>query len=52
MVISVPALRSVLPGAPPLGVGADDLVFLWVELAVILGLTLFVAAWALKGRRV
>ncbi len=51
MVFSAPALRNVLPGAPPLGVGADDFVFLWVQLAVILGLTLFVATWARRGPR-
>jgi hypothetical protein len=51
MVFSVPALRNVLPGAPPLGVGADDVVFLWTQLAVILGLTLFVATWARRGPR-
>jgi hypothetical protein len=49
MVFAVPALRNVLPGAPPLGVRADAFVFLWVQLAVILGLTLFVATWARRG---
>ncbi|MGA2637672.1 DUF4436 family protein [Methylocella sp.] len=38
-----------MPGAPPLGVRADAFVFLWVQLAVILGLTLFVATWARRG---
>ena len=51
MVFAVPALRNVLPGAPPLGVRADAFVFLWVQLAVILGLTLFVATWARTGPR-
>ena len=51
MVCSVPALRFVFPGAPPLGVRADDFVFLWVQIAVILGLTLSVATWALRGPR-
>lgn len=49
IVFAVPALRNVLPGAPPIGVHADALVFLWVQLAVILGLTLFVATWARRG---
>ncbi|MGO9673988.1 MAG: DUF4436 family protein [Methylocella sp.] len=49
MVFAVPALRNVLPGAPPLGVRADAFVFLWVQMAVILGLTLFVATWARRG---
>ncbi len=51
MVFAVPALRNVLPGAPPLGVRADAFVFLWVQLAVILGLTLFVATWARRALR-
>jgi hypothetical protein len=49
MVFAVPALRNVLPGAPPLGVRADAFVFLWVQLAVILCLTLFVVTWARRG---
>jgi Domain of unknown function (DUF4436) len=31
--------------APPLGVHADLLVLVWVQLAVILGLSLFVITW-------
>jgi hypothetical protein len=49
MVFAVPALRGALPGVPPLGGHADVLVFVWVELAVILGLTLFVITWAPRG---
>ncbi len=49
MVFAVPALRNVLPGAPPLGIRADAFVFLWVEVALIVGLTLFIAAWARHG---
>ena len=49
MVFAVPALRGALPGVPPLGGHADVLVFVWVELAVILGLTLFVSTWARRG---
>jgi Domain of unknown function (DUF4436) len=45
MVFSIPALRGIMPGAPPLGVHADALVLVWVQLAVILGLTLFVITW-------
>jgi hypothetical protein len=45
MVFSIPALRGIMPGAPPLGVHADALVLVWVQLAVILGLTLFVVTW-------
>jgi hypothetical protein len=49
MVFAVPALRGALPGIPPLGGHADVLVFVWVELAVIIGLTLFVISWAGRG---
>jgi hypothetical protein len=49
MVFAVPALRGALPGIPPLGGHADVLVFVWVELAVIIGLTLFVITWARRG---
>jgi hypothetical protein len=45
MIFSIPALRGILPGAPPLGIHADALILVWVQLAVILGLTLFVITW-------
>ena len=35
-------------GAPPLGVHADLLVLVWVQLAVILGLSLFVITWVAR----
>jgi hypothetical protein len=46
MIFSIPALRGIMPGMPPLGVDVDLLVLVWVQLAVILGLTLFVFTWA------
>jgi hypothetical protein len=49
MTFSLPALRNVLPGAPPLGIWADSLVFLWAEVAVVVGLTLVVITWARHG---
>ena len=49
MTFSLPALRNVLPGAPPLGIRADSLVFLWAEVAVVVGLTLVVITWARHG---
>ena len=48
MIFSIPALRGIMPGTPPLGVDADLLVLVWVQLAVILGLTLFVITWVLR----
>jgi hypothetical protein len=49
MVFSIAVLRNVLPGAPPLGVTADLVIFLWTEIAVIAGLCLLVAAWVKRG---
>lgn len=51
IIFALPALRSALPGAPPLGVGLDILVFFWAEIAAIIALGLFVAAWARRGPR-
>ena len=42
-------LRGALPGAPPLGVRADALIFFWAELAAIIAFCLFIAAWARRG---
>jgi hypothetical protein len=49
MVFALPLVRDALPGAPPLGVLADVLVLLWAEIAVTIGLGLYVAAWAQRG---
>jgi len=46
MVFALPVLHSALPGAPPLGVGADILIFLWAEIAATTGLALLVYTWA------
>jgi hypothetical protein len=50
MIFSIPALRGIMPGAPPLGVHADALILVWVEMAVIVGLTLFVITWVWRHR--
>jgi hypothetical protein len=49
MVFALPILRNALPGAPPLGVFPDIVVFLWAEVAVTIALALFVAAWVRRG---
>ena len=49
MIFSIPALRGIMPGAPPLGIHADALILVWAQLAVILGLTLFVSTWINRG---
>jgi hypothetical protein len=46
MIFTLPALRNAMPGAPPLGVRADVLVFLWSELAVVIAMALIVFTWA------
>ncbi len=51
IVFTLPALRNVLPGAPPLGVRADLLVFLWTELAAAVALALLVFTWSRSGPR-
>ena len=51
MLFALPAMRYAMPGAPPLGVRADLLVFLWAELAVALALLLFVVVWAQPAMR-
>ncbi len=51
MVFALPTLRNALPGAPPLGVRADLVIFLWAELAVVLSLALFVLTWFEEPRR-
>lgn len=49
IVFALPTLRGALPGAPPLGVRADMLVFLWTEIAAVIAVALFVATWARRG---
>ncbi|MBS0641163.1 MAG: DUF4436 family protein [Proteobacteria bacterium] len=49
MTFALPVMRTILPGAPPLGVRADSFVFLWAELAVVIGLALVIGTWALRG---
>jgi hypothetical protein len=48
---AMPVLRNALPGAPPLGVRADMLVFLWTELAAVIGLALITFDWARTSPR-
>jgi hypothetical protein len=49
MVFALPIMRNILPGAPPLGVLPDIFLLLWAEVAVAVGLILFVTAWAQRG---
>jgi hypothetical protein len=47
----MPVLRNALPGAPPLGVRADMFVFLWAEVAAVIGIALVTLDWARTGPR-
>lgn len=51
LLFALPAMRYGLPGSPPFGVLADQLAFLWAELAAALGLLLWVFSWATHGPR-
>jgi hypothetical protein len=45
MLFAVVPLRGFLPGSPPIGSWIDFLVVLWVIVALITGLTIYVLAW-------
>ncbi|MGI9124200.1 MAG: DUF4436 family protein [Mycobacterium sp.] len=38
-------LRINLPGAPPIGAWIDAMVFFWIEIAILVALVSFIAAW-------
>ena len=44
-------LRNFMPGAPPIGSWIDVLVFFWVELAILVGMAVFVSTWLRFGRK-
>ncbi|MDQ1250918.1 MAG: hypothetical protein QG597_5298 [Actinomycetota bacterium] len=43
-------LRTNLPGAPPIGVWIDFLVFLWVILGLMVALAVFIGSWLRYSR--
>ena len=45
MLFAMVPLRTNMPGAPPIGVWIDFLVFLWVLLGLMLALAIFVTSW-------
>lgn len=45
MLFAVIPLRLNMPGSPPIGVWIDFMVLLWVELALMIGLAVFVGSW-------
>ena len=46
MVFTQILLRNAVPGAPPLGVRGDIMVFLWAEIVCVLCLLAFIVIWA------
>ena len=48
MLFTIPSLRRLMPGAPPLGVAADVIVLLAAELAAIASLALVIFTWATR----
>ncbi len=51
IIFTLPALRNILPGTPPLGVRADVLVFFWAEIGAVIALCMVVVTWIRKGAR-
>ncbi len=49
MLFALIPLRAFLPGAPPLGVWMDVLVFFWVELALLAAMAIFIGSWLSFG---
>lgn len=49
LLFAMPALRNLLPGAPPIGSWIDILIFFWVEIAVMISLASFVLYWWRKA---
>lgn len=45
MLFALIPLRINMPGSPPIGVWIDFLVLLWVELALMVGIAIFIASW-------
>ena len=49
MLFATIPLRTFLPGSPPIGSWIDFTVVLWVVVGLIVGLAIYVAAWARWG---
>jgi hypothetical protein len=49
LLFAMPALRNLLPGAPPIGSWIDILIFFWVQIIVMISLASFVLYWLRKG---
>ncbi|QJU52492.1 DUF4436 family protein [Herbiconiux sp. KACC 21604] len=51
MLFATIPLRGFLPGSPPIGSWIDFLIVLWVIVALVAGLAVYVAAWSRWGTR-
>jgi hypothetical protein len=51
MLFATVPLRTFLPGSPPIGSWIDFTIVLWVIVALVTGLGLYVTAWSREGRR-
>jgi hypothetical protein len=51
MLFAIVPLRNFLPGSPPPGSWVDQAVVLWVMIALIAAMTLFIVAWARQRDR-
>jgi hypothetical protein len=51
MLFATIPLRTFLPGSPPIGSWIDFLIVLWVIVALVTGLAIYVAAWLRWGAR-
>lgn len=51
LLFAIVPLRGFLPGAPPLGSWIDVVVVFWVEIVIMLALTVYVATWLRDGAR-
>ncbi len=51
MLFAIVPLRNILPGSPPAGSWVDQAVVLWVLIALIAAMALFIVAWARQRDR-
>jgi hypothetical protein len=45
MLFAVVPIRNILPGSPPFGAWVDQALVLWVLVALVVAMTLFVITW-------
>jgi hypothetical protein len=50
LIFGLPALRSIQPGIPPVGVFGDNLSFTWAELLVAVSAVIIMWTWLLRSK--